>query len=365
MNVKVRRGFTLIELLVVIAIIAVLIALLLPAVQAAREAARRSQCVNNLKQLGLGMHNYHSTNDVFPMGGSKNAYGSPGDYNVWTGWSAHALMLPYLEQGPLYAAANFAWTPENGDGQSNPLNSTVNLTTVNIFLCPSDPNAGKWCNNSYHGSYGTSTGNCYVSEPEYSSTHAGGNGMFGLRAAWGLRDATDGSSNTVAFAEALQGDGRGTGRGKAAQPNHSRANGVMGAGGNDPDLYDGSGANYTTQILPALQSCLTQWKDPTSTKIVDYRGWRWTVGISGFTMFNTLQTPNDSQFPFNACRLACGPGCNMDNATSYAASSSHPGGVNVLMADGSVKFIKNTIARTTWWALGTRANNEVVSADSY
>ena len=361
MNLKIRRGFTLIELLVVIAIIAVLIALLLPAVQAAREAARRSQCVNNLKQIGLGIHNYHSTNDVFPMGASKNAYGGPGDYNNWSSWSAQALMLPFMEQTALYAAANFAWTPENGDGQSNPINSTVNLTKVNAYLCPSDTNAGKWCNNSYHASYGTSTGNQYVNE---GGNHKGGSGLFGMWTAFSLRDAADGSSNTIAFAEALQGDGRGNGRGGVTPSSHARGNGLMGAGGaGDPDVYDASG-NYPV-VLAALQSCLTEWNNQASTKIVDYRGWRWANGVSGYTMFNTVQTPNDSQFPFNACRLGCGPGCVMDNSTSYPATSAHPGGVNVLMADGSVRFVKNTIARVTWFALGTRAGGEVVSADSY
>ena len=115
-----RRGFTLIELLVVIAIIAVLIALLLPAVQAAREAARRAQCTNNLKQIGLALHNYHTAMDTFPMGVSKAPYWGPGDtdgqwgYGRWSGWSAQALLLGYIDQTPMYNAANFMWLPGAG-----------------------------------------------------------------------------------------------------------------------------------------------------------------------------------------------------------------------------------------------------------
>ena len=141
-----RPGFTLIELLVVIAIIAVLIALLLPAVQAAREAARRAQCVNNLKQLGLAMHNYHSAAGAFPPGcDSTNGYPGtafPNNLSSWTSWSAQAMLLPYIEQAPLYNAANFNWAC-CWDGMYDAINSTVYSTKINSFVCPSDGLAGE------------------------------------------------------------------------------------------------------------------------------------------------------------------------------------------------------------------------------
>jgi len=140
MRKRFRQGFTLIELLVVIAIIAVLIALLLPAVQAAREAARRAQCVNNLKQIGLGLHNYHSTTNSFPQGASKNPKNGPGDSDlIWSSWSSHALLLPYIEQQALYSAANFSWGINPFGDPCYIINSTVSNTIISGFLCPSDP----------------------------------------------------------------------------------------------------------------------------------------------------------------------------------------------------------------------------------
>ncbi len=147
MKTRSRSGFTLIELLVVIAIIAVLIGLLLPAVQAAREAARRSQCVNNLKPLGLAAHNSHDVNYSFPMGSSLAttiAYGNPPAIGGWTNWSAHSLLLPYLEQTPLYNAANFSLICYGaGDANATAANSTAYLTRIAGYLCPSDGNAGR------------------------------------------------------------------------------------------------------------------------------------------------------------------------------------------------------------------------------
>jgi len=139
-------GFTLIELLVVIAIIAVLIALLLPAVQAAREAARRAQCVNNLKQIGLALHNYHTASDSFPPGvAASNNTINPGDGGnaciAWMGWSAQALFLGYMEQTAMYNAINFAFDPVSFP--SFPYNSTVSNSLLNIYLCPRTAGRGR------------------------------------------------------------------------------------------------------------------------------------------------------------------------------------------------------------------------------
>src|SRR5262249_21496066 len=129
-------GFSLIELLVVMTIIGTLVALLLPAVQAARDAARRLQCANNLKQIRLALHNYRQSFVAFPMGGSRNNRKLAGDsYDHWSVWSAHAAILPGLEQAPMFNAIIFDFAPETTDGVSHPMNATVNLAVVGAFLC--------------------------------------------------------------------------------------------------------------------------------------------------------------------------------------------------------------------------------------
>jgi prepilin-type N-terminal cleavage/methylation domain-containing protein/prepilin-type processing-associated H-X9-DG protein len=361
-----RRGFTLIELLVVIAIIAVLIALLLPAVQSAREAARRAQCTNNLKQIGLAMHNYHAPNDVFPMGCSFQPQNNTIDYAMWASFSAHGLLLGYLEQGPLFNALNFNWSPVGP-----PSNTSLWTRVLGVFVCPSDPNsgAGKQNINNYASSFGTTTDGMY----DWSSTAYGGgflqnqkphgsSGLFTFGMAYGVRDCTDGTSSTVAFSEWLVGDGRATYYGNQKPVSHYRGNLIIGASGAYTNGGGGDQNAFTNskQVVAALGQCAVDFSN--ATTLSDFKGWTWALGSSGFSMFNTIQQPNDT---YGGCRNG-GPMSNWpDNSWTVGAASGHPGGVNVLMGDASVKFIKTSISRNVWWGIGTRSGAEIISADAY
>ena len=361
MNRNVRRGFTLIELLVVIAIIAVLIALLLPAVQAAREAARRAQCSNNLKQLGLAMHNYHTAVGSFPLGGTI-AYSDPGVQTSWGTWSAQSMMLPYLEQGPLYNAINFSWT--NWYDVGYPINSTAWNTNVNAFICPSDGLTGQYNNNNYFGSIGTTTdfqcggvgpGAAYSSG---SSCLGGSSGIFAHFITYSVANVTDGSSNTIAFSEGLVGTVPSL---RQAWRDDLSFSGGFGAGYN---LYD---ANMNIPAVMAdFQLCNSYWTQKINFPTVNNaHGFRWGVGDPGDSLFQTLVPPNSTIYPWADCRMDCGASCGAVFTGYHNATSFHPGGCNTTMADGRVRFVKSSIAMQTWWALGTRANGEVLSTDSY
>jgi prepilin-type N-terminal cleavage/methylation domain-containing protein/prepilin-type processing-associated H-X9-DG protein len=343
-----RRGFTLIELLVVIAIIAVLIALLLPAVQAAREAARRSSCVNNLKQIGIALHNYHTANDVFPMGSSKNLQ-QVFAYSADHGVSAHAQLLGFLGETALYNATNFCWgmaAGAAGASTAGAAQSTVYNAVVKYFLCPSDVNAGVQNFNSYFDSCGTST--LQTSD----QTTSGSTGLFTVWRSYGIRDCTDGTSNTVAFSEGLVGDGS-----NPAQFNKTATIIKLGGISNKSTIFDAS--SDWPNVQGGLQTCNTAWNNR-SAQLNSGRGNLWFHGTMNQSMFNTVLTPNSQQYPWAACSDGA-----VGSAEFVKASSNHAGGVNTLMGDGSVRFTKDSINQQTWWALGTRSNGEVVSADSY
>jgi prepilin-type N-terminal cleavage/methylation domain-containing protein len=327
-----RRAFTLIELLVVIAIIAVLIALLLPAVQAAREAARRSQCVNNLKQFGLAMHNYHDTIGTFPIGlmgfrsplaaanGGKYPDGSASG-NVRRTWAW--LILPYIDQATLANAINY----------SLPFNNHAHDTAVRIipgtYLDPSDPNKGfidvgsypvrkvnymvNWGNTHYFQAFPQTPPINPFAGPFIANEVVPFMGApFSIDRSYALQSITDGASNTLLMSEIRVG------------------------------IPDGTNQDHRGDVFND-----------------DYNG----------AMFNGYTPPN-STFPDYASggcqsQVPGNPPCVSKTPTFNAARSYHPGGVNALLSDGSVKFFKNTVNVTVWRALSTSQGGEVISSDSY
>jgi prepilin-type N-terminal cleavage/methylation domain-containing protein/prepilin-type processing-associated H-X9-DG protein len=333
MRIRRRRGFTLIELLVVIAIIAVLIALLLPAVQAAREAARRAQCVNNLKQVGIAIHNYASSVGSMP----------PGIYGCCNGtWQT--FILPYMEQGSLSNAYNF-----NNSRYSDPWNTTVTCSFINALLCPSD-SPSKSLSTSFPAAFrGFLTSHNYVANL----------GQTDLDQQNGVVDAVTGGTLNYAGAPF-------TWIAPYSNGNHN-ASSAKGQTVGFANITDGlSNTMFCSELITG--------------KGADVRGMSWWGDAAGFT---ANLPPNSKLFDLiystNACEYPGGnnnPPCKVAtvNATSSTATvpalymsarSKHPGGVNALMGDGSVKFIKNTINVLTWRALSTTQGNEIISADAY
>jgi prepilin-type N-terminal cleavage/methylation domain-containing protein/prepilin-type processing-associated H-X9-DG protein len=368
-------GFTLIELLVVIAIIAVLIALLLPAVQAAREAARRAQCVNNLKQIGLAIHNYHQTNDVFPPGGFS-AYNPTQNNGNNSCPSQHARLLPYIEQGALYNALNWSLTVINDPSQSPApnygpyANVTVTVARISTFLCPSDTPPGwnlssgsaplpnyRAPGNNYFASVGSSL--------EFTTRQTGGppNGPFSyvgeIGQVCGIRNIIDGTSNTIAFGEWRIGDG--------IQTQVTIPTDIVFVG----NLPAGTARNNGTLNMPnpILVKSFPAWLQTCASTIGTNRtnhtsalGEAWMFDIVAFSMGNVLLPPNPK---FPNCDSSTVASNTTQNPGMWGLSSRHPGGANILMCDGSVKFLKDTVSQPTLWALGSINQGEVISADAY
>jgi prepilin-type N-terminal cleavage/methylation domain-containing protein/prepilin-type processing-associated H-X9-DG protein len=370
---KRRRGFTLIELLVVIAIIGVLIALLLPAVQSAREAARRAQCINNLKQIGLALHNYESANKTFPPTTILVPYpnGPVGAWLFESSWSAFARMSPYLEQAGFYNAINFNLT------YSKPPNTTVSITPFNLLVCPSDPGShiddGTLGSTGYATtSYGTCDGDWYVWSVNWGATNSVGpmnKSLFGPNYARSIAMILDGTSNTLAVSEGYIGHGqyRSCYGGNAAISDPV-------TGTYTPDNVPAPGAASVAALNYQIGACTGS----SIKKGGPIGHTRWCNGGVYYSGFTTAMPPNS---PVTAASHAAGSSNfgrvvpqdwdsvdENDAGPTYmslAASSYHPGGVNAMFADGSVRFVKNTVDPANWRALGSIAGGEIVSGDAY
>ncbi len=315
-----QNGFTLIELLVVIAIIAVLIALLLPAVQMAREAARRTQCRNNLKQIGLALNNYHDVHKMFP----------PSRF-LGKEFSALAFLLPQLEQDNVFNTINFS-VPSLGTGSSpiyHPSNDTARLREIEIFLCPSDfqnplPQLGGGLN--YWSNLGTSL--IFGAATGTNANMPKQNGTLHVDSAVRFQDIADGSSHTAAFSERLKRDG---------------SNSILTL---DSDLFLASAVPNTPD--EAMQQCRALNKNNLATQFPTHMGAPWLWGAHAY---QHISPPND-------------PSCGFQPAgrSTMTPSSRHVGGVNELFADGSVRFVGNNIDIAIWRAIGSRDGAETLNS---
>jgi prepilin-type N-terminal cleavage/methylation domain-containing protein/prepilin-type processing-associated H-X9-DG protein len=357
---KVRRGFTLIELLVVIAIIAVLIALLLPAVQAAREAARRAQCTNNLKQLGLALHNYISAIDVFPPSGTRyhNDWSNtvdPTGYsnNEQNRWGIKPRMMGFMEQQAFFNQMNFSVDPSwNWSlGGWEPANQTCRGIQLNFLICPSDSKAGNL--NDPDAGPGAAAGHNYPNNvgsnrrfngwvPDGPAYFPGWDGA--IRGKISLNNVPDGTAYTAAFSEFLKGTGLG--------PDDSKDGLGMVYRGANIDPNDNLG-NPNGEFINANR-CQTQ----ALIRSFSWKGERWLMqdpGRGGF--YSHTQPPNR-----RSCGYWSGDSVGNDSfETMIGASSNHPGGVNVLFCDGSVRFVKNSVNYWTWHNIGSRDGEELIS----
>jgi len=352
------RGFTLIELLVVIAIIAVLIALLLPAVQAAREAARRAQCVNNLKQLGLAVHNYISTYNVFPL---QCNYPTSWNQDSGFSWGWAVALLPQVEQQILFNQMNFY------QGNYGYQITTAGYTQVASLICPSESMTQRpgypWATMNYVGNFGgpgqIMAYSGTIIPPSDLALRSGGTGWGGTVAPVGVQSVTDGTSNTALFSEHLIGLGITSTPVTVNSPNAKRV--IFDQGTDSSDINTGAaGAMKFAQTCKSLPATTTA-----NLTASGYLGYNWLLAYPthvSLANYMHVASPNS---------LHCGNSGDIayiqfvGPAGAAAANSNHPGGVNVGFSDGSVKFIKDSIALPTWWALGSRAMGEVISSDSY
>jgi len=310
---KTRRGFTLIELLVVIAIIAILIALLLPAVQQAREAARRTQCRNNLKQLGLAIHNYHDNFNCFPLADVNGAVNPV---------SAHARLLPAIDQSPLYNLVNF------NVPYSDPTNAVAMMAQVPAFVCPSNVDslpAALGGRNTYYWN----AGNGIVMYASGATGQLPSNGVIYHNQIIRFRDVTDGLSNTAAMAEKATGDG---------------SNGLS-----TPKTDTFQPGIYPNTPDEALQYCNAVNTSDLTKQGYSNVGAPWLQQYHSTNQYNHVLPPNGRSCMYPPGRIAT------------TANSYHTGGVHTLLCDGSVRFVSDNVDLGKWRALGSISGGEVLS----
>ena len=335
-----RKGFTLVELLVVIAIIGILIALLLPAVQAAREAARRSQCTNNMKQIGLALHNYHDINKAFPaLKGGPTTVDS-GSTGLRYRLGPYPRLCAFLEQQAIYDEAMV--TPAVTTGYENPVRSYE----VATLLCPSDIETGALANSYGNLSYGLCVGDNTMNMDDGTSSGIS-RGVFAAYSWPRFADIVDGTSNTIAVAEYQR------------PPAHGQFGDIVNLGG-------------AFTLAECVASYDTVNNEYTGSSFAAQRGWQWHDAHVYFTVVQTILPPNSP-----SCSTTSGwSALTGANYGVFSASSRHPGGCNVVLADASVHFVSETIdagsiastipTKTTggnspfgvWGALGTKMGGE-------
>jgi prepilin-type N-terminal cleavage/methylation domain-containing protein/prepilin-type processing-associated H-X9-DG protein len=333
-------GFTLIELLVVILIVGILMGLLLPAVQASRESARRAQCVNNLKQIGLALNNYLSSQGVYPP--INLSSGNPQQPNIRYAGHNHsplARMLNEFELGPLYNALNFSWIADVPD--SLIANQTVMVASVAVFLCPSDPQPSVLGYGRVNYRFCLGPGFYFSPSPDAPGSF---DGAFTVWRAYNPADFHDGLSQTAGVSERLQG---------------SWTQGLMSPGGyrvtnvgtKRPHQQPDWGVETCRNASPPL---------PVETKA----GESWFLSGLHNTDYNHCSTPNSR---VDDCSFWPSPLPDIHSRAIvqgvFTARSFHPGGVNVMMMDGSVRMVRDTIAVSVWRALSTRSGAEVLPQD--
>ncbi len=366
-----RRGFTLIELLVVIAIIGVLIALLLPAVQSAREAARRSQCTNNLKQLGLAYHNYldASGGTVPPVfidfTTSDGGQAPPAVPPVQT-QSIQARLLPFMEQTVVYNAINFdvsarwggaGWN--NGTQIWDEIQKTAFTTEVKSFLCPSDSNPGNTGTavvagvprRIASGNYPANIGlNRHINAWRMNGPGFVASRWDGAFPVVNLSTFTDGTSNTVIFSEWVKGIGNDRGRDGLSEVYRA---------GFDSSRHEGDVNSGAWTLFNAEWDNAQLCQNQGLTRDFHWKGEWWIEGAK--QVYSHTQTPNRRSCSYGNIGAFGGRA----DINMVAASSNHPGGVNAVFGDGSVKFIKSTINFNAWYALATPDGGELIGADQY